>query len=733
MQSHFVWGQAQISSSQTMARLQDNYVAGSDHGEKWEILIEALEARRIRQTIANFPIFEEAFSGQEQSVESRNQDDRISGDLDNESNEVDSQDETLTATSKDHNNLKLQESVVVLSGTKDERYSPSFIMPLILGLLESFADRASIGADKDPSSDTAKSHSSQKQPNSEDIENEDVKDDPDKQNRESFVKIVYRLYQKGAFSLSLSCLSSRCVGVRRLALSTLYFFIQALQMKESQDIAQWRERPQLEMVLNSVQRGLALERAKKLKQLADEGITKYSTKDLIPILPAVSALFLARAALIMSKPSDEMYPSMNRYFLRIQDFHGAYKDCFSVPSFMNLFCSTDNDNNQARRERIWALQLLKDGILDEYSYKAVGRRHIPELLMSSFDGFCCCHHYNHSNGKLTSTFDTECSMILETLQRCLINGGISCHNYLIKNVGLFSWIQTILESHSTKSIIDLKFFEMLLSALKSSSYFMGHSNDYSSDYMPFDAINLSKKVIETYEMKLSPTISSDGSSTKLLSTVCDILSLIHHIHQSLNDDNDFTKMMFKICRYSIPISSATLLMEQVKNHNELQHKIVGALSYFPIEFNNAANSNDTNDNLNIIITYSKMSLEYILNHDFSNHKDIEQLQKDEVKHTFLNIMERIKLFSIECKEVLMYHLEIAELIISCRRKMNFVGLYDIWLQTLLCIVPLDKHEMDVDIENERQSNDDSSSHEEKIKLIRWIVNSELQGKCKGHL
>lgn len=678
-----------------MSRLDTTtYVSGSDHGAQWEPLIEAFETKRIRQTVTNFPIWEKAFPSQEVIEACITNEFRGEASMRSDSIDI-----------EDHSKSDLYLNDVKCLYETDERYSPAFVMPLILGILESFAHRASIGVE----------NNSQFEPDL-----DDIKLDPMHQYRESFSKIVYRLFQKGAISLSLSCLSSKCLDMRRLGLSTLFYFIEGLKLKESQDISQWRERPQLEMILDSVQRGLSLERIKKIKHFDSDENTEYKSEDLLPMLPSVSALFLARAVLIISKPADEMYASINRHFLRIQDYHGAYNECFSLPAFMILFCSTNNDNNQARRERIWGLQLLKDGIIDEYSYKAVARRHVPELLMSSFDGFCCCHDYANTNGKLTSIFDTECFMILEVLQLCLDNGGLSCYNYFAMRIGLFSWIQTTFDSHAAKSVINLKFFRLLHSALKAAKHFQGEIGDDSIEVALFDTVKLARSVVCTFESKFASNHSDGITQMQFSSITCDILHMIKSIPSNIIGELNDSGTMFQVCRNGgIPISSAFVLFEYVKNHDESLHKLIQALSYFPISFTPISHSSSTNES-ECILEYFKILTTYIFKADLSRDEDF--------KDTFLSIMTRIKVLANKSRSIVLCKVDIAEMIISCRRIMVHVGLYDTWLDTLVTLFPSSNEQMDTPmINNDDHETDDIAA---KAELIKRIITSELNGTVK---
>lgn len=728
-----MWGRAQRN---VKSHFHAQNMLGSDHGGQWEPLIEALEVRRIRQTIAEFPVWERAEPPRENCIETwdvadEHQDSEDKSDLedDNESLSEDTDVSSVVSTTMQGkgppNHRKLQERMDRNDTKNDDRYSPAFMMPLILGLLESFALRASIGEEQTPEDTYDYMNTDDNQWSSQSNENEaggKEENDPLRDYRESYVKVAFRLSQKGAIALSLSCLSSKCPDLRKIAVSTLYFFLQALKMKESQSIAQWRERPQLEMILNSVQRGLAVARAKKARQqLQDDEKSNDSFSIFVPMLPAVSAIFLARSTLIVSKPADEMYSSMNRYYLRIQDYHGAYNDCFSLPAFMTLFCSANDDNNQARKERLWALQLLKDGIVDEYCYKVVARRHVPELLFSSFDAFCCRHDSSVSKGKLHGAFDTECLMILEVFQRCLDYGGMSSYHHLVKGIGLFPWIQSMIESHSLMSSIHTQFFQMLQSALQATEKFQSMSTE-TNEFMFFDAIKLARNVIDVYDQALS-SVNDDNvsSSTSVLqSSTCEILYLIQNIYKKSKDDNSFKKIKFEVNRNGIPVALSLKLMERVKNNPIIFNKTVGALCYLPMaeEANETRSSDEVH---NCIIEFCKAITSCIL-----VKKDHDQDDQD-TQDTYLYIMKRVKLIANSLlKEDYVGNLDIAEMIISCRRRMTHIGLHGMWLETLSDLVPSQSTEPKSVINDEVGSHD--TAEKERAELIRLVLKCEEGAK-----
>lgn len=659
------------------SKSQVQITTGFDHGENWEPFIESLDVKRIRQTIANFPIYETAEPPQCNEIERA----VIDG-------------TKAISTTRNTGDVKTNDNhcealVDELAYSDDERYSPSFIMPLLLGVLESFARRASIEETENKQTNEVEDmdvdDDNEYPPSGE--EGVDKYDDHVNVYRESFAKIVYRLSQKGAISLSLACLSSRCQDIRRMAVSTLYFFIQAIKMDESQSIGQWRERPQIEMILNSVQRGLVVAKVKSM-QHDEEGDSSDVALATVPMLPSVSAIFLARSIFIISKPGDSMFSAINKYFLRIEDYHGAFNDCFSLPAFIILFSSANDDNSQARRERLWALQLLKDGIIDEYSYKVVSRRHVPSLLLSSFDGFCSRKSSGERKGKYSGIYDTECSMVLEVVEQCLIHGGYTAYNHFVNVIGIFPWIQAMFESHSKTNCLNESFYTMILHALQGTERYQIISNDMTrKESLPFDAMNILNCVLGAYETEEEcDSIKDSLRPSTLLNTVCDIVRKIHQLHKN-NDASQDLYRIFQIHCNGVPISTASRIAKTTQQFVSLHFNLIEALCYFPI----AMDMKSTEDTFHLV-AFTKSALNVLLNRG----TDIT-LPNDARTETYSCIMKRINFFVFNINFApcsFLNDVEVGEMLLSCRRQMLHAGLYDLWLETITGILPKSKTDID---------------------------------------
>jgi len=178
------------------------------------------------------------------------------------------------------------------------------------------------------------------------------------------------------------------------------------------------------MMLSSLQRCLVLRKSNHPPKDDNMGA--------VPKLPALSAIFLAKTVWILAKPEDPLYGAINKYFLKIEHAHGTFDDFDRLPAFIALFCSAADEPGQDRRERMWALHLLKDGFIDPYCYRMVRACHAPEMLLTSLTSM--------SSRPPNAENDKERVALLDVVERLLMFGGIHAAHHLIGRMGLLSWI-----------------------------------------------------------------------------------------------------------------------------------------------------------------------------------------------------------------------------------------------------------------------------------------------------
>jgi len=294
-------------------------------------------------------------------------------------------------------------------------YSPGFLLPLIFCALED---------DEFENTSSSNSLLSLNRFNSTPNRNEGA---------QLKVALAQRLCEKGCLALALASLCSPCNDLRRVAVAIIELFSILLGSEEARDYTTWRERPQIYMLVKSIQRAIAIHKAEK--------VDHHSS---IVQVPGFSAIFLARSCLVLARPSDSIFPQINRIFLQSEDDHGAFQELARLPAFVSLFCSSADDPGLSWQQRLWAVRLVKDGMLDESCYKALVSCHAPELLLSSIEN---CRLYN------TNDRGGEACLLLQTMHKVLAVGGQKCVCDLIGRLGLLSWIQSVLEGRQLFEIL----------------------------------------------------------------------------------------------------------------------------------------------------------------------------------------------------------------------------------------------------------------------------------------
>ena len=529
-----MWGRSASSAFQI-----ENEILGTDHGLQWEWFLKELDMSRIRLTLADFPVLDVA----KPTTEIKAQLLKVNKAEGTTANAISSQ-------------------KVSISHGNDERYSPGFVLTLILDVLKSFWFKAN---------GSKKSFESDEEQNNLLLMEIDEKAESDNDIhqlwRDGFVKVAFRLSQKGAIALAIVSLSSKCSEIRQLAVAILYFFLQALRMKEAHGISAWKERPQIEMLINAIQRGLMVRRAIKDSRAEDDGIHDSNQAEYIPMFPVVSSLFLARSYFILSKPGDDMYPPINRFFLRLDDYHGAFGDCFSLPAFMSLYCSNSDDVIQARKERTWALHFLNDGIVDDYCYQVASRRHVPELLLTSLDSYL-------SREKEMGN-DSEILLLLRTINKLMEKGGMSSFYHLIHTIGFFGWLQGIaqglLHRSGKSSLLVESYFSILLTTFKKS--FEVYRNTDSETLRPtIDIYKIAQIVVKLFLVIPRPR------STIMTTSMSEILWTLRHWLYLEGKGQDKTYLNPS----GISLDSAFEVLQELESHN-LSSKALKALCLIPLD------------------------------------------------------------------------------------------------------------------------------------------------------
>lgn len=504
--------------------------------QNWDWFVDSINNDRIRSTLSQFPIAETLEPSAESDIEPTS---RKAADVEMQSDDSGSESSSDT-DSKSHDSdsssvasVEKPEKVTIASKInsttdswrglgEDTRYSPGFILPLVLGALEATVPNELF--------DISNGSQTTKEMKIEENEEDDDDSEEDTAQHHAFSMMARRLCDRGCISLAIASLSSRCPSVRKIAVAICGLFLKALQLQESHGMKSWRERPQQEMIMASLQRGLAVRRAMQIKR-REEGnkmevelgpvTNTLKQRYNVPMLPAVSAVFLAKALLIVSKPSDDMYGAMNKYFLRLNDYHGAFQDCFGLPAFLSLYCSSSDDLARCRTERNWALLSLKDSVVDDFCYRIISQHHVPELILTSFGSAC-----DLPGGK------SELSLTIDVIQCLLESGGSRSASHLIKRLGLLSWLHGVISWRSISSVLPYvslkcKFLKLITTAVE--SYREEYSNDTKdeNEAVFLEDIPLANAIIriclERSDTEINNSNASSNEAEAILAATCEAL------------------------------------------------------------------------------------------------------------------------------------------------------------------------------------------------------------------
>jgi nucleolar pre-ribosomal-associated protein 1 len=94
-------------------------------------------------------------------------------------------------------------------------------------------------------------------------------------------------------------------------------------------------------------------------------------------LPSYLTLFLAHALRGVFYPAGFSYPHTARHLLQRPEL-----DLTDVPMFLSMIFSSSDD---WKRDRVWMLRLVRDGLKSNADWKIFRRRHIFEYLVAYLD------------------------------------------------------------------------------------------------------------------------------------------------------------------------------------------------------------------------------------------------------------------------------------------------------------------------------------------------------------
>ena len=632
--SSFRWGS--LAARQTL-----------DKDERgWDWLLYALDSNRIRSTLMQYPVSDvlvpPSYSVEVEATANENIQDAVEeGDSHSEDEEeLQENDRNQTSSSKRTYASLFKVTCEWQGSGKDNRYSPGFVLPLILGSLEEYL----------PIETHSENESSTNVNNSQWAEESDDDSKEDREQYEAFCQFSRRLADRGAIALALASLSSRCQLIRKVAISILGIFLKALFMPESQTMKSWHERPQLEMLMSSVQRGLAVRRAMQI-QKAKTAQDVHAINIPIPMLPALSAIFLAKSMMVISHPADEMYGPINRYFLRLKDYHGAFQDCFTLPAFLSLYCNSSDDISRCKIERNWALLALKDGAVDEFCYKIICQSHIPELIMSSLDS------------QMGSSDNIgEVSLTIDVLSSLIRSGGRRSATHMIHRIGILSWLHGIVSWRDISSILPhttlkCKFLRLITTAVQA------YSANCSPEMPFFEKVPLCDVVIKICLRGYADAKQGDDV-TLLFNSSCEALWEMYLADQQFIAEDSGVDFILS----ETTLDDAAALLVMFVAYERMFPQILASLCALP--------TNDAGSDSSAHL-FCKLAMGYITQHGTS--------QDDMSTRLILLVLKKVLKLMMAFSELRKDGL-LSSLVLKCRRLVVFVdGGTEVWEHVMVLL------------------------------------------------
>merc|ERR1711976_498325 len=191
-------------------------------------------------------------------------------------------------------------------------------------------------------------------------------------------------------------------------------------------------------------------------------------------------------------------------------------------------------------------------------------------------------------------------------------------------------------------------------------------------------MNLARMIILVYE-------DQDLSSNKdnLLYIIIEILSHIHTIQRRHYEKQQHSVLCHIHCN-GIPISMASRLIKNVMDKPILYFKAMRAMCYLPIA------TDESDPCWTQVLDFSKSALCFLadrnLKLDLCPLKEKGCMNEANIHETYLTVMNRIKLLTKTFPGAFVNNMEIAELVVCCKRQMLHSGLYKNWFELLLSIV-----------------------------------------------
>ncbi|XP_050347479.1 nucleolar pre-ribosomal-associated protein 1 [Nymphalis io] len=180
------------------------------------------------------------------------------------------------------------------------------------------------------------------------------------------VASCFKLLRTGLLSVPVMGFSSQCPLMRAAAYHVLHRFCLLLETETRHK----NDKLLLVDFITTLRQSLST----AIKDAATEGELKDIKN---PKLPAIGALYLAKALLVVTSPSEPLYKPVNNFLIAKQ-----FVDLTVVPDFLSLF---HDSNVEAMERRNWILDVIRDGTKSMIDVNVVFKTMCLKMIMDFYN------------------------------------------------------------------------------------------------------------------------------------------------------------------------------------------------------------------------------------------------------------------------------------------------------------------------------------------------------------
>lgn len=238
-----------------------------------------------------------------------------------------------------------------------------------------------------------------------------------------------RALRRGLLAVAVTALSSRCPRMRAAACHVLHLYCKH-NIPDSHFSKNKNDKVLMTSFVDTLRRSLQGAVCKS------EDVEMFVQDFRNPRIPAICALFLARALMVALSPSHNLYKSVHNFLIAKERI-----DLTIIPDFLALFHDGEAD---AVEKRYWILDVIADGIKSYTDVEVVFKTMSLKMILDAYD----------------STFSDKKLKFFVIKALGAVLGVPRAVTILIRGYGLMPWLKTVLNS-----VLDKHEYHGLLSAI----------------------------------------------------------------------------------------------------------------------------------------------------------------------------------------------------------------------------------------------------------------------------